>query len=163
MLSSPSDRRRADTNLTDKRCSSRWQSLDAGFLSDCLQGAKQYDCIAGYFSSSMLEIAGEALESIDGNIRVICNSAWSRAYVKPGSHGEHLTSLRSITGHAGECLGQRGSWSNRGREKDNRAVPDEHPFALRYDDDKRVVWETCTRVLADDAKRRHLVYGRKDP
>src|SRR5438132_14272350 len=30
--------------------------------------------IAGYFSSSMLEVAGEALETMSGSIRVVCNS-----------------------------------------------------------------------------------------
>jgi superfamily II DNA or RNA helicase len=37
-------------------------------------GAQAYDRIAGYFSSSILEVAGEALESISSPIRVVCNS-----------------------------------------------------------------------------------------
>lgn len=39
-----------------------------------LKGAKTYDRIAGYFSGSIIETAGEALESITGTIRVVCNS-----------------------------------------------------------------------------------------
>ena len=54
--------------------SSRRQRLDASFLNTRLKGAKSYDRIAGYFSSSILEVIGEALEEINGHIRVICNS-----------------------------------------------------------------------------------------
>ncbi len=64
-----------------ERYSSRRQPLDAGFLNARLAGAKSYDRIAGYFSSSILEIAGEAIESIDGRIRIVCNSQLSRADV----------------------------------------------------------------------------------
>ena len=40
------------------------------------------------------------------------------------------------------------------------AVPDEHPFALRYREEvRRVDWESCARVLADDARRRSLSRG----
>jgi superfamily II DNA or RNA helicase len=56
------------------RYSSRRQRLDRTFLADRLKGALSYDRIAGYFSSSLLEVVGEELESITGKIRVICNS-----------------------------------------------------------------------------------------
>ncbi len=56
------------------RFSSRLQRLDISFLSDRLNNAKAYDRIAGYFSSSILEVAGEALETISGPVRVVCNS-----------------------------------------------------------------------------------------
>lgn len=56
------------------RYSSRRKELDESFLNKKLVGAKAYDRIAGYFSSSILEIAGEAIETIEGNIRIICNS-----------------------------------------------------------------------------------------
>ena len=56
------------------RYSSRRQPLDHSFLNQRLIGARSYDRIAGYFSSSILEVAGEALESISGSIRVVCNS-----------------------------------------------------------------------------------------
>jgi hypothetical protein len=56
------------------RFSSRRQRLDQSFLNERLKGAKSYDRIAGFFSSSILEVAGEALESIEGPIRLVCNS-----------------------------------------------------------------------------------------
>ena len=64
------------------RYSSRRQRLDAGFLSARLTGARSYDRIAGYFSSSILEVAGEALESVRGPVRVVCNSALAREDVE---------------------------------------------------------------------------------
>ena len=63
------------------RHSSRRQSLDAAFLNQRLANAKGYDRIAGYFSSSILEVAGEALETVQGPIRLVCNSQLSRADV----------------------------------------------------------------------------------
>lgn len=57
-----------------RRFSSRRQRLDQSFLAARLAGAQTYDRIAGYFSSSILEIAGEQLEAVAGPIRVICNS-----------------------------------------------------------------------------------------
>ena len=65
-----------------KRYSSRRRPLDTGFLSPRLAGARSYDRIAGYFSSSILEVAGEALESVEGKIRIVCNSQLSRADVE---------------------------------------------------------------------------------
>ena len=54
--------------------SSRRQPLDQGFIQQKLVGAVAYDRIAGYFRSSMLEVAGEALDQVDGEIRIVCNS-----------------------------------------------------------------------------------------
>ena len=65
-----------------KRYSSRREPLDAGFLNAQLTGARSYDRIAGYFSSSILEVAGEALERVTGQIRVVCNSALTREDVE---------------------------------------------------------------------------------
>ncbi|MFH1897795.1 MAG: phospholipase D-like domain-containing protein [Candidatus Desantisbacteria bacterium] len=56
------------------RYSSRATRLDKQFLNDKLHNAQSYDRIAGYFSSSVLEITGEAIESISGKVRLICNS-----------------------------------------------------------------------------------------
>jgi superfamily II DNA or RNA helicase len=39
-----------------------------------LVGARGYDRIAGYFCPSIFEIAGEALESASGPVRMVCNS-----------------------------------------------------------------------------------------
>ena len=57
-----------------RRFSSRRQRLDRSFLTERLAGAQAYDRIAGYFSSSLLEVAGEELESVSGPIRIVCNS-----------------------------------------------------------------------------------------
>ena len=39
------------------------------------------------------------------------------------------------------------------------AVPEEHPFALRYREVRPMDWESCARVLDDDARRRSLTRG----
>lgn len=57
-----------------RRFSSRCHKLDESFLNERLRNAQSYDRIAGYFSSSILEIAGEAIASISGPVRVVCNS-----------------------------------------------------------------------------------------
>lgn len=56
------------------RFSSRRQQLGKTFLAERLRGAKSYDRIAGYFSSSILEIAGEEIEAMAGKVRIVCNS-----------------------------------------------------------------------------------------
>jgi len=57
-----------------KRYSSRGMKLDKQFLHEKLKNAVSYDRIAGYFSSSILEVAGESIENVEGKVRVICNS-----------------------------------------------------------------------------------------
>ena len=64
------------------RFSSRKTDLGKQYLADRLQGAVSYDRIAGYFCSSVLEIAGEAMSKIPGRIRIICNSGLSPDDVK---------------------------------------------------------------------------------
>jgi hypothetical protein len=54
-----------------ERFASRTQAL-GDILSARLKGAKRYLRIAGYFRSSLLEVVGEALESV-GEVRVVCN------------------------------------------------------------------------------------------
>ena len=56
------------------RYSSRVERLEKVFLNEKLKNARSYDRIAGFFSSSILEIAGEAIEGITGQVRLICNS-----------------------------------------------------------------------------------------
>lgn len=56
------------------RFSSRRAEIHESFLNDRLRGAQAYDRIAGYFSSSILEVAGEALENVRGKVRIVCNS-----------------------------------------------------------------------------------------
>ena len=58
-----------------RRFSSRRQKLSQSFLTERLRGAKSYDRIAGYFCGSILETAGEALDSVEGQIRIVCNSS----------------------------------------------------------------------------------------
>ncbi len=55
------------------RFSSRKTDL-GNFLTERLEDAVSYDRIAGYFRSSVLEIAGEELSNIQGKIRILCNS-----------------------------------------------------------------------------------------
>jgi superfamily II DNA or RNA helicase len=59
------------------RFSSRRAQL-GDFLPNQLQGAKAYDRIAGYFSSSLLEVAGEAISQVEGQVRIVCNSDLQR-------------------------------------------------------------------------------------
>src|SRR6185312_7410318 len=56
------------------RHSSRRQCLDQAVLAKRLEGAVSYDRIAGYFRSSLFEVAGEALGSVAGPVRIVCNS-----------------------------------------------------------------------------------------
>ena len=56
------------------RHSSRRSRLDQAVLKKRLEGAVSYDRIAGYFRSSLFEVAGEALASVTGPVRIICNS-----------------------------------------------------------------------------------------
>jgi superfamily II DNA or RNA helicase len=56
-----------------RRFSSRQGRLDHLFLREKLLGARCYDRIAGYFRSSLLELAYEDLAAIE-RVRVVCNS-----------------------------------------------------------------------------------------
>ncbi len=57
-----------------QRYSSRRSRLDHAVLNKRLEGAVSYDRIAGYFRSSLFEVAGEALAKVNGPVRIICNS-----------------------------------------------------------------------------------------
>ena len=57
-----------------RRFSSRRQALGKSFLCAHLLNARNYDRIAGYFCSSLLEVAGEEIESVTGKVRMVCNS-----------------------------------------------------------------------------------------
>ncbi|CAJ3066368.1 helicase, C-terminal:dead/deah box helicase, n-terminal [Burkholderia pseudomallei] len=58
--------------MSIRRISSRTHRLDASFLMQHLIGAKSYKRIAGYFTSSLFEVAGEALEQIP-EVKIVCN------------------------------------------------------------------------------------------
>ena len=57
-----------------QRHSSRRSRLDQSVLTQRLAGAVSYDRIAGYFRSSLFEVAGEALASVAGPVRIVGNS-----------------------------------------------------------------------------------------
>jgi hypothetical protein len=57
-----------------QRHSSRRSRLDQSVLTQRLSGAVSYDRIAGYFRSSLFEVAGEAIANVTGPVRIICNS-----------------------------------------------------------------------------------------
>ena len=56
-----------------RRYSSRRSSLHTEFLQKRLAGAIRYDRIAGYFQSSLLELANEELAAIP-RLRIVCNT-----------------------------------------------------------------------------------------
>jgi len=55
------------------RYSSRRASLYEEFLKKRLTGARRYHRIAGYFQSSLLELAAEELAAIP-EVRILCNT-----------------------------------------------------------------------------------------
>lgn len=55
-----------------RRFSSRTDPLDTSFLMQYLVGARSYKRIAGYFTSSLFEVSGEALNDIP-EVRIVCN------------------------------------------------------------------------------------------
>ena len=72
------------------RYSSRRHKLDQQFLNEKLKNAASYDRIAGYFSSSILEVAGESIENVEGKVRVICNSGLSPADVAVANYAQKM-------------------------------------------------------------------------
>jgi hypothetical protein len=56
-----------------QRYSSRTHHIDRSVLVEHLKGAQRYHRIAGYFTSSLFEIAGEYLEDIE-EVKIVCNS-----------------------------------------------------------------------------------------
>jgi len=89
------------------RFSSRRQKLDTSFLNERLKGARSYDRIAGYFSSSILEVAGEAIDSVTGPIRVVCNSQLDAEDVKT-SMAAYASIRKEWCGKEPEKIGMRG-------------------------------------------------------
>mgnify|MGYP003404600244 len=81
-----------------KRYSSRRQGLDREFINQKLKGAVSYDRIAGFFRSSILEVAGEALEKLDGTIRVVCNSDLSLQDVETAKAAQQAIRLSWCAG-----------------------------------------------------------------
>ncbi|MFO8111689.1 MAG: hypothetical protein R6T92_04180, partial [Desulfosalsimonadaceae bacterium] len=55
-----------------RRFSSRTHRLDKTFLLERLRNARSYKRIAGYFTSSLFEVASEEIEHIP-NVQIVCN------------------------------------------------------------------------------------------
>ncbi len=55
-----------------RRFSSRTNRLDNSFLLEHLKGARSYKRIAGYFTSSLFEVAHELIEAIP-DVKIVCN------------------------------------------------------------------------------------------
>ncbi len=72
------------------RYSSRRHKLDEQFLIEKLKNAVSYDRIAGYFCSSILEVAGESIENVEGEVRVICNSGLSPEDVAIANYAQKM-------------------------------------------------------------------------
>lgn len=58
--------------MTIRRFSSRTQRLDQTVLLEHLKDARSYKRIAGYFTSSLFEVAGELLDDIP-EVKIVCN------------------------------------------------------------------------------------------
>ena len=58
--------------MTIRRFSSRTHKLDSSFLLEHLKGARSYKRIAGYFTSSLFEVAHELIEAIP-EVKIVCN------------------------------------------------------------------------------------------
>jgi hypothetical protein len=112
--------------------SSRRNRLDQAVLNQRLGGAVSYDRIAGYFRSSLFEVAGEAIAKVTGPVRIICNS--------------DLDPQDLVTAAAAQAALRRSWCSGRPEEAPPSAIP-------RY----RALYEALTskkmevRVLPDSA------------
>ena len=97
-----------------QRFSSRRARLDQTFLAQRLRGARSYDRIAGYFSGSILEVAGEGLESISGTVRMVCNSGLQAQDVQTARAAANAI-RQEWCGKRPEALVERGGEAARGR------------------------------------------------
>jgi len=80
------------------------------FLASRLQGAVRYDRIAGYFDSSLFELAGEAFEQVRGSIRIVCNSDIRQQDIEAASAAAREQAQRlSFFKHDPEELAQSGT------------------------------------------------------
>ena len=151
------------------RHSSRENFLDESFLNQKLQNAQGYDRIAGYFRSSIFEVAGETLDSVTGCIRVICNSDLDALDVRTAKAAQEA--MRKSW-----CAGQPELLSDVNRERFHklydylisgklqeaqrkiRSIPKRHPFDERYSQVTNIDWDSCSKVL-DAGGRRKLLMG----
>ena len=111
------------------RHSSRRRPLDTGFLAPRLAGARSYDRIAGYFSSSILEVAGEALAATLRCLAALDSDHWREAAARlvvgaeelrprPQAARVHLPLLGDRSASArrmtafDRCFGQAPAWNS---------------------------------------------------
>ncbi|WP_204138805.1 phospholipase D-like domain-containing anti-phage protein [Halomicronema sp. CCY15110] len=108
-----------------QRFSSRTHRLDQTVLTKYLKQAKRYHRIAGYFTSSLFEIAGEHLDGIE-DVRIVCNSDVRSEDIKVAKIQESklLGRLNSLPVEAESLL-------NRPRYKWLYEFLDKHPNAIR--------------------------------
>jgi hypothetical protein len=108
-----------------QRFSSRTHRLDQTVLTKYLKEARRYHRIAGYFTSSLFEIAGEYLEGIE-EVRIVCNSDVHSADVKVAQiHASKLLGrLNSLPVEAEALL-------HRPRYQWLYGFLDQHPNAIR--------------------------------
>ncbi|WP_346293732.1 phospholipase D-like domain-containing anti-phage protein [Sphaerothrix gracilis] len=108
-----------------QRYSSRTHRLDQTVLTKYLKQAKRYHRIAGYFTSSLFEIAGEHLDGIE-DVRIVCNSDVRSEDIKVAKIQESklLGRLNSLPVEAESLL-------NRPRYKWLYEFLDKHPNAIR--------------------------------
>lgn len=108
-----------------QRFSSRTHRLDQTVLTKYLKQAKRYHRIAGYFTSSLFEIAGEHLDGIE-DVRIVCNSDVRSEDIKVAKIQESklLGRLNSLPVEAESLL-------NLPRYKWLYKFLDQHPNAIR--------------------------------
>lgn len=108
-----------------QRYSSRTHRLDQTVLTEYLKQAKRYHRIAGYFTSSLFEIAGEHLDGIE-DVRIVCNSDVRSEDIKVAKIQESklLGRLNSLPVEAESLL-------NRPRYKWLYQFLDKHPNAIK--------------------------------
>jgi hypothetical protein len=130
--------------MTIRRFSSRTDRLDRSFMAAHLQGARSYRRIAGYFTSSLFEIAHEWLESVP-DVRIVCNVDLAPEDLKIAQLRETKMlgrwNERSIEA---ETLGEK---MDQYIEQRRKATG----FGLRYNDTVKPsedVWRDCASVLA---------------
>jgi ERCC4-related helicase len=88
------------------RFSSRVNNLGEAFFKDALTDAVSYDRIAGYFSSSIIEIAGEQIDRMKGKVRIVCNSQLQTDDVKFIKDEPQAMKLEWCEGNPEEELGR---------------------------------------------------------
>ena len=116
------------------RHSSRRARLDQAVLNERLVGAVSYDRIAGYFRSSLFEVAGELLMAVTGRcglfaIRRLMGRTWRR---------------RRRRRRREWCSGKP---EEAARQMIDRTVAMRNPFDVKYSKVEDADWETCTTVL----------------